>query len=125
MNERGFTLIELLVSMVILLSIITATLHFYEGYSYETTELGEYYSAKHLAVKGIELSRMEYIKEKNMALYQEIVNVNGVNFKTVVTKEEVTDKIDAINDKVSMIQLTAKTTWKNREVEVKTYVSDP
>lgn len=125
MNEKGFTLIELLISMLILISIVTATLYFYESYSVEMNEIGEYYTAKNVTVKGAEISRENYLTSSVLSPYQDIIRVNGVNFEVVVTQEDMSSRTSLLHEGVPLIKITAKTMWKSKEVEVITYVSSP
>lgn len=125
MNSKGLTLVELLVSMVVLATIITASLNFYENYSFKRSELGEYYTAKNLMAKGLEMARADYLKTGNLTAYKSITQVNGVTFQATVTKENVTKQYSFFTDSVPLIKMTSHVGWKGRELEVVNYVSHP
>lgn len=125
MNEKGLTLIELLISMVILITVMTASLNFYENYSYKANELGEYFTAKNLVAKGIEMAREDILVTNNLNDHQSVVEVNGVLFKTEVTKQNVTEQYSVLNNQAPFIRIASKTTWNERELEVQTYVLLP
>lgn len=128
LNEKGMTMIELLIAIAILISILTASLRFYENYAYESSEFGEYLTAKHLTVKALEIARGNYIDNVRMpslVVYEDIERINGVNFQSTVTQLEVTEIVGVISQDVEMVKLTATTSWKSKNMEVSAYVSSP
>lgn len=124
-NQKGFTTLELLIASVILLTVVVAAFKFFETYDIRAAELGEYETAKMLAINGIESERKQ-IKEGDDSLglvYRNEMTVNTVSFGTNVTKKTVTSDFSFFNTSVPMYHLTAIVRWKEREMEVSTYVS--
>jgi prepilin-type N-terminal cleavage/methylation domain-containing protein len=58
-KQEGFTTVELLVSMFIIAIIFVSSFQFFESYEVNTSELGEYESARFLAQSGIENEQAE------------------------------------------------------------------
>lgn len=124
-NQNGFTTVELLVSAFILVIVMIAGFKFFETYDIKSAELGEYETAKLLAVNGVENERAQ-IKEGDTTTgiaFRNEMFVNTIRFETIVLKEEVTNDFDYINNSVPMYKLTSTVEWKNRDMEVVTYVS--
>ena len=125
-NEKGFTIVEVLVSMFILMLAMTASFQFFETYNVRSAQIGEYDTARLLAINGME---NEILQTKNGDTYAGTVfefttSVNGEAFKTIVTRQNVTDEFDFINSKVEMYELASIVTWRDKQLEVKTYVSE-
>lgn len=124
-NQKGVTTIELLISSTILLMITVSAFQFFETYQVRSSELGEYETAKVLAINGIENERLQIKKGDNKTgnVYQNEMFTNRTRFATSVTKEKVTKHFAFFNHDTPMYKLTSTVTWKNRELEVSTYVS--
>lgn len=124
-NERGFTTIELLVSMLILSIIFVATFQFFQTYEVKSSELGEYESAKFLAINGIENERAQILKGDLVAgtVYINETYANQTRFQTTVEKEDVTPTFAYFDNRVYMFKLTSVVSWKEKTMEVSTYVS--
>lgn len=125
-NEKGLTLIELMISMTILLIIVISSFQFFESYSYQSSEFGEYLTAKHLAVGALEEERKRFLEDYSVEegrVYDDMIRANKTSFKVEVNIENLTDEIAILTDDTKMIKITAKTHWKLRKVEVSAYVS--
>ena len=125
-NEKGFTIVEVLVSMFILMLAMTASFQFFESYKVRSAQIGEYDTARLLAINGME---NEILQTKNGdtfagTVFEFTTSVNGEAFKTIVTRQNVTDEFDFINNQVEMYELASIVTWRDKQLEVKTYVSE-
>lgn len=125
-NEKGLTLIELLVSMLILTSVVIASLQFFETYYYEKKQLGEHITAKHLAVKAIEEHRALILDDEILPLdntYQMVESVNGISFYVVLQVKNETDNVALLAPNLPFVELVSTVEWKKKKMEVHTYVT--
>lgn len=124
-KQEGFTTVELLVSMFIIAIIFVSSFQFFESYEVNTSELGEYESARFLAQSGIENERAEVLSGDKVTgtVFSNETYSNRIRFQTTVEKENVTTQFAFFDNRVDIYKLTSIVSWKEKKMEVFTYVS--